>query len=106
MVRDHSSPSVHYVKRIVALPGEHIQIDKGSVFIDDRPLEEPYAQGKDDAPTPFPNQWLLDNEQYFILGDNRQDSRDSRSFGPAERSQIIGRAWLAYFPPSRWRRLR
>lgn len=105
VVRDPGQPGVRCIKRIIGLPGEHIRMEKGQVFIDGHSLEEPHVEGKDRADSPFPNQWLLADDQYFVLGDRRQDSRDSRSFGPIRRDHIIGKAWIRYWPPEKWKRI-
>ncbi|MFC1935373.1 signal peptidase I [Chloroflexota bacterium] len=105
VLRDPGQPGVHCVKRIIGLPGEHIRMEKGHVFIDGCPLEEPHIEGEDQSDTPFPNQWLLAHDQYFVLGDYREDSRDSRSFGPIRRGHIIGKAWIRYWPPATWKKL-
>ena len=67
LLREPGQPDVHCVKRIIGLPGEHIRMGKGHVFIDGHLLEEPHVEGKDLSDTPFPNQWLLDHDQYFAL---------------------------------------
>ena len=99
VLREPGQPDVHCVKRIIGLPGEHVRMEKGHVFIDGHPLEEPHVEGKDFSDTPFPDQWLLASDQYLVLGDHRQDSRDSRSFGPIQRGHIIGKAWVRYWLP-------
>lgn len=84
------------IKRVVGLPGEVIAIHDGQVYINDRPLEEDYLQRPTHgylSPTRIPPM------HYFIMGDNRGASNDSRSFGPVSRDQIIGRAFLRYWPP-------
>ena len=105
VLRDPAQPGVHCVKRIVGLPGEHVRMEMGRVLINESPLDEPYAAGRDAAETPFPRQWLLDKDEYLVLGDQRQDSRDSRAFGPVRRGDVVGRVWLRYWPPRAWRRL-
>jgi signal peptidase I len=83
------------VKRIVGLPGETIELRNGYVLIDGQPLKES-----------FPHELSLQNLppirlgplEYFVLGDNRDNSNDSRSFGPIHRESIIGRVWLRYWP--------
>lgn len=105
VLRDPGQPGRHCVKRIIGLPGEHMLMEKGQVFIDGHPLEEPHIEGKGYSDTPFPNQWLLAHDQYFILGDRREDSRDSRSFGPIQPDHIIGKAWIRYWPPKTWKKL-
>ena len=105
VLRDPAQPGVHCVKHIVGLPGEHVQMEMGCVFVGGRPLDEPYAMGQEIAATPFPRQWLLDRDEYFVLGDRRQGSRDSRAFGPLGLRDIVGKEWIRYrLPGSRRRR--
>ena len=95
---DPGQPGIHCVKRVIGLPGEHVRISNGVVLIDDRPLHEPYLAKPAPTDTPSPGQWRLGNEEYLVLGDFRQDSRDSRSFGPIDASHIVGKAWIRYWP--------
>ena len=94
--RDRSSKD--YIKRVVGLPGETVEMANGVVTIDGLPLSEPYT-----APSPksFPAR-QLGADEYFMMGDNRSNSQDSRDFGPIERRNIVGRAWIVYWPPSQW----
>jgi signal peptidase I len=89
-------PDRDFVKRIIGLPGETVSISNGQVFIDGRPLaRETYVQNlsrTDHTPT------RLGDNEYFVMGDNRAGSSDSRSWGPLHRRYIIGKAWLIYFP--------
>lgn len=85
---------VDFIKRIIGVPGETIRIENGTVFIDDQELAEPYETAKTGGRTTV----TLDRDQYFVLGDNRGSSSDSRSFGPIERKKIKGRVWLVYWP--------
>jgi len=83
------------IKRVVALAGETVKVQSGQVFIDGEPLDEPWAtqQGGPSYPsTPIPPLHI------FVLGDNRPSSRDSRAFGPVSVEQLIGHAWLIYWP--------
>jgi len=89
----------YLVKRIVGLPGERLEIRGGAVLIDGGALRESYLEGaftggRDSPPV------RLGLDEYFVLGDHRNDSEDSRVWGPIARSQIIGRAFLSYWPPS------
>jgi len=83
------------IKRVVGLPGETIEIKDGQVLIDSHPLKEPWGVregGMDYPPTYVPPLHL------FVLGDNRGRSEDSRSFGPVPVDNIVGHAWLTYWP--------
>jgi len=91
------------IKRIIGLPGDHILIKNGDVFVNDQPLEEPYIHFTAGYSYPIDGKPLtVPNGQYFVLGDNRSNSRDSHLgwFVPAE--NLIGRAWLTYWPPANW----
>ncbi len=89
-------PSRDFVKRIIGMPGETIAIRNGQVFINGKALPpETYTTNRtrDDFP-PF----TLGEDEYFVMGDNRGGSSDSRSWGPLQGRFIIGKAWLVYFP--------
>jgi signal peptidase I len=83
------------IKRVVALPGETVEVRDGQVFIDGQLLEESWITqlgGPNYPPT------LVPPLHIFVLGDNRPCSRDSRYFGPVPADQVMGRAWLIYWP--------
>jgi signal peptidase I len=103
---------VPFIKRVIGLPGDTVSLDNGHVFVappggSPVKLDEPYVvklpvgggtsptQPKDPAGT---REWLVPAGNYFVMGDNRPQSQDSRYFGPISRDLIIGRAWLRYFP--------
>ncbi len=86
--------NVDYIKRIIGLPGETIKIEDGVVFVNDQRIEEPYETQQ----TQGSGSLKLPDGEYFVLGDNRGSSSDSRSFGSIKRNSIKGRAWLIYFP--------
>jgi len=86
------------IKRVIGLPGETVEIRNGSVWINGKALEESYAAGT----TAPDNRWQLGAGQLFVMGDNRQLSLDSRSFGPIPMREVVGRAWIIYWPPSEW----
>ncbi len=90
--------SVLLVKRTVALPGETVEVRCGQVFIDGQPLDEPWAtrQGGPDYP-----KTRVPEGHVFVLGDNREQSRDSRFFGPVPFEQIRGHVALVLWPLSR-----
>jgi signal peptidase I len=94
------TPESDLIKRVVGLPGETIEVADNRVWINDAPLDEPYlpttATMRDFGPEVIP----LDS--YFVMGDNRNSSRDSRVFGAIERDRIVGRAFSVVWPPGRW----
>lgn len=96
VVADRPGEEVSLVKRVMGLPGETIEVRGGHVKIDGAPVEEPWVVhfgGPDYGPAEVPAGYV------FILGDNRQLSRDSRAVGPIPLEMIEGRVWLVYWPP-------
>ncbi|MBN1953467.1 MAG: signal peptidase I [Anaerolineae bacterium] len=83
------------IKRVIGLPGELVEVRGGQVFVDGQPIDEPWAvrQGGPNYPPT-----LIPPLHIFVLGDNRGHSNDSRSFGPIMVDQIVGRAWVIYWP--------
>ncbi len=93
-------PERDFVKRIIGLPGETVAIQNGQIFIDGRPLPpEAYVQNRSSETAP---PVTLGDDEYFVMGDNRTGSSDSRSWGPLQRHFIIGKAWLIYMPLDRF----
>ena len=87
------------IKRIIGLPGETIDVHGGSVYINGQPLAEPYIAQPMVADS---GATQLQADQYFVMGDNRNNSEDSRRFGPRAVNDIVGRAWIIYWPPTDW----
>jgi signal peptidase I len=83
------------VKRIVGLPGEVVEIRKGVVYVDNNPVPESYAYDHSEYDM---EPILLGPLNYFVLGDNRSNSNDSRVFGPVHRDHVLGHVWLRYWP--------
>jgi signal peptidase I len=100
------------IKRIIGMPGDEISLVDGAVYVNGEPLDEPYVRkiaGKPVPSEPFDNglPWSLQEpytvpaDSYFVMGDNRIDSGDSREFGPVPRAQLVGHAFARYWPPAR-----
>ena len=95
------NPDVDYIKRIIGLPGEKVKISQSKVYIDDKLLDEPYLE----EITPlFPGGFVQEGitidipiDHYFVMGDNRPHSSDSREFGPIPRKSIVGKAIFRYW---------
>ncbi|MFA5157673.1 MAG: signal peptidase I [Patescibacteria group bacterium] len=82
-----------YVKRVIALPGEKLEIKNGSIFINNRKLIEGYLPRG--LQTEQGGDWTLKSDEYFLMGDNRPNSNDSRYFGPVEQRFIVGKtSWI------------
>lgn len=91
----------YYIKRIIGMPGETVQIDElGRIYIDGELLNESYGMGTITDAGLASRAITLAEDEYFVLGDNRNDSSDSRfvSVGNIKRSRIIGRAWIRMYP--------
>ncbi len=88
-----------YIKRVIGLPGDTVEIKGGHVYVNGTVLDEPYLK----VPTNSGAQvFHVEAGRYFVLGDNRNNSSDSRSFGSITPQSIVGRAWLVYWPPADW----
>jgi signal peptidase I len=92
-----NNPADDYIKRIVGLSGEQVEIRDGVVWVDGVLLEEPYTN-----PGSYSGVWSLEDGEYFVLGDNRNNSSDSHTWGVLPKDKIIGKAWLCYWPPEEW----
>jgi signal peptidase I len=93
-----------YIKRVIAVAGETVDVHGGHVYVDGTVLVEPYVyEGQStDMPDGSSKTWKLGPDQLFVMGDHRQVSQDSRNFGPIDKSSVIGRAWLRYWPASQF----
>jgi len=93
-----------FIKRVIGLPGERVMLKDGHVYINDKLLTESYIAGDViTAGGPFLSEnkeYLVPDGQYFVLGDNRQNSSDSRFWGPITKKMMSGLAWVVYWPVS------
>ena len=95
----HDTPTPEtYIKRVVALPGEQVRVDRGVVSVNGRALAEPYVQFPDRRSAPAVT---VPAGAYYVLGDNRADSDDSRSWGVLPQHDIVGKALVGIWPPRR-----
>jgi signal peptidase I len=88
-----------YVKRMIGLPGQMVEIRNGQVYIDNKPLAEPFTVRRGSY-TMEPRR--VGPDEYFVLGDNRNSSSDSHTWGMVPQRNIVGKAWICYWPPSEW----
>ncbi len=87
--------SENYIKRVIAVPGETVEIVSGKVYVNGQALVEPYLLQLPRESMPATR---VTEGRLFVLGDNRLNSNDSRAFGMVDASEIVGRAWLRYWP--------
>lgn len=90
-------PTKSYIKRVVGLPGETVSIRDGRVFLNSRALKEPYVPPAYLDHQDFPST-VIDPDHYFVLGDHRESSNDSRVWGTVDRKYIYGKAVFVYWP--------
>jgi signal peptidase I len=97
---DNTRDNPLLIKRLIGLPGDHIVIENGTVTVNDALLNEPYLN-LDGRPFRCNRHCdlVLGADEYFLMGDNRNNSNDSREFGPVARGRIMGEAILRYWPP-------
>jgi len=101
-------PSQYFIKRIIGLPGEKIEIKEGKIYVYNQKYPEGiaiderlYLEAGVETRSFGNKVFVLEKDEYFVLGDNRDLSRDSRDFGPVEKSLIVGRVWFRGWPFNR-----
>jgi signal peptidase I len=92
-----------YIKRIIGVGGDTIELKAGDVYVDGTKISEPYVylengHAQPTEPLTGVDHWVVPKGQLFLMGDHRGDSADSREFGPVDIGAVIGRAWLRYWP--------
>jgi signal peptidase I len=92
-------PTRDFVKRVIGVPGDRVEIREGTVFVNGEALDEPYITDHDSSDM---REMTLQDKQYFVLGDNRRGSNDSRNWGPVPEENILGKVWIIYWPLSNW----
>jgi signal peptidase I len=96
------NPTRNYIKRIVALPGDRLEVKDGKLYVNGRMVREGYVNA---APQGNYGPLTVPQDSVFVMGDNRNNSEDSRSFGALKKDHIVGQAILIYWPPQRMRLL-
>ncbi len=91
-------PNQDFIKRVIGRPGDEVKIEAGQVIVNGETLDEPYIAA---APR-YTGDWLVPDGYLFVLGDNRNDSSDSHSWGLVPMENVIGKAILVYWPPPEW----
>jgi len=97
--RPPTSQRADYIKRVIALPGDTVEIKIDVVYVNGSPLDEPYIGSH---PSYSKKKKKIPENNYFVLGDNRNNSNDSHNNWTVPRENIIGKAWLIIWPPSQW----
>jgi len=95
-------PTQELIKRVIGLPGDHILVNAGKVSVNGQVLDEPYIAA---APT-YSGEWDVPAGQLFVLGDNRNDSSDSHSWGFLPSEKVVGKAIVIYWPPPMWKTIK
>lgn len=98
----HQPDDPPLIKRLIGLPGDTVEIRSTEVWVNGLAIAEPYINEPCRTSSCRDNLWSLGPNEYFLMGDNRNNSRDSRSFGPVTRDLIVGEALIRYWPPSEW----
>jgi len=91
-------PDQEYIKRVIGLPNDSVEISNGSVFVNDELIDEPYIA----SPPNYQSDADVPENSLFVLGDNRNNSSDSHNWGPVPMEFVIGKALVVYWPPEKW----
>jgi signal peptidase I len=91
-------PDQEYIKRVIGLPGDQVEIKNGEVLVNGQALSEDYIA----ASPVYESVWDVPSDTLFVLGDNRNNSSDSHNWGPVPLDFVIGKATFIYWPPTEW----
>lgn len=94
----HPNQDLNLIKRVIGIPGDHIEIKNQQVMVNNVVLDEPYIQAKPN----YSGVWDVPENGYFVLGDNRNNSSDSHTWNTLPRENILGKALVVYWPPQDW----
>jgi signal peptidase I len=97
---DEQTDSATLIKRLIGLPGEMLEFRSQNVYINGVQLDEPYLNEACLPTNCEDGEWQIGADEYFMMGDNRNHSRDSRAFGPVTRDHLVGRALVRWWPPA------
>ena len=87
-----------FIKRVVGVPGDHVEVADGTVTVNGVALDEPYIN----AEPSYSGTWDVPEDNFFVLGDNRNNSSDSHNWSFLPRDDIVGKAWIIYWGPDNW----
>lgn len=91
-----------YIKRVIGLPGDTVELRDAEVHVNGERLNEPYIKEPCRIERCRDNIWELGPDEFFVMGDNRNRSQDSRDFGPVLREYVVGQVFVRYWPPTDW----
>lgn len=91
-------PGQEYIKRVIGLPGDTVEINGRQVYVNQQLLDEPYIAAR----TISTGTWAVPEGQLFVMGDNRNNSSDSRAWGTVPLADVVGKALVVYWPPESW----
>jgi len=94
----HPRNELNLIKRVIGLPGDNVKIDNGTVWVNGEALDEPYIA----ASPNYSGEWDVPPDTIFVLGDNRNNSSDSHSWGFLPEENLLGKAFFVYWPPADW----
>ena len=91
-------PKEEYIKRVIGLPGDEVEVKNGTVYVNGQLFDESYLNVKMD----YFGTWRIPADQLFVLGDNRNNSSDSHDWGTVPMDYVVGKAVIVYWPPPAW----